>query len=217
MAKAANLAYDTIREAILNGDFKPGERLPEQTLVSLCGCSRTPVREALRRLAADHYVVVNSNQGAQVRDWDDEDIDELFELRALLEGSAASRAAARIGPEALRNLNRKLDDLDEALNNPSVSDKHKVSAFLSHNSEFHGIVVKAANSPRLESLLSNLIEQAIVVHTAQHYSMDRIRESQRHHRELVDALKARNEVWAKSVMTNHIYAARAALSSREQH
>ena len=216
MAKAANLAYDTVREAILNGDFKPGERLPEQALVRLCGCSRTPVREALRRLAADHYVVVSSNQGAQVRNWDEEDIDELFDLRALLEGSAASRAATRIDPEALRRLTKKLDDLDDALNNDAMPEKQKISEFLSHNSEFHGIVVRAANSPRLESLLSNLIEQAIVVHTAQNSSMERIRESQRHHRELVDALRAKNEVWAKAVMTNHIYAARTALTPHEQ-
>jgi DNA-binding GntR family transcriptional regulator len=81
---AVDRAYEKIRGGILDGVLAPGSRLKEKALVEYCGVSRTPVRDALRRLAAEDFVSIQPNQGAHVRYWDKEDLDDFFALRALL-------------------------------------------------------------------------------------------------------------------------------------
>ena len=92
MSRAVDTAYGKIREGILSGTFAPGDHLKEAELVSFCGVSRTPVRSALNRLVTDDLVELYRNQGARVKAWPADDFDDLFTLRALLEGYAAARA-----------------------------------------------------------------------------------------------------------------------------
>src|ERR1700753_2185897 len=96
-AKAAHtrLAYDAVRERIASGVFPPGSWLREHTVATSLGLSRTPVREALRLLAAEGVVELVHNRGARVSDWSAEDIDEAYRLRALIEGYGAGLAARR--------------------------------------------------------------------------------------------------------------------------
>lgn len=210
MAKAADIAYETIRTRILDGRFPPDARLKETELVGVCGVSRTPVREALRRLAAEDFVVIHRNQGAQVRSWSDDDLEDLFSLRALLEGYAAARAAARITPEQLRRARAAIEEMDRVLEGP-VGQSDKVTEFLRLNRVVHETVWEASGSRRLISMLGRLVEQALMAHTAQRFSVARIAESHHHHQELVRALEARDPAWAQSIMTSHIRAARQAL------
>ncbi len=213
MSRAVDRAYERIRSGILKGEFAPASRLKEEELVRLCGVSRTPVREALGRLAAEDYVIVARNQGAQVKTWSDADMADLFDLRALLEGHAAARAAAVIDPEEVRRLRENVDAMEAVLAS-FASDEEKTDTFLRLNGEFHEAIWKAAGSERLESLLGRLVEQALVVRTAHQYTMDRIVQSQRHHRDLVTALGNGDALWAEAVMRGHI---RAALVFVRQH
>src|SRR3712207_4280762 len=96
MAGAVEKAYTAIRERIITGDYAPSARITEQEISDTAGVSRTPAREALRRLQAEGFVRVVPNQGAIVTDWTEADIEEIFELRAMLEPYGAYRAAARI-------------------------------------------------------------------------------------------------------------------------
>ena len=89
MSGASERAYEEIRKRLLRGDFAPGARLSESELSELCGVSRTPVREALRRLALEYFVRIEPNRGAFVIDWSREDIVDMFEMRSMLEGLAA--------------------------------------------------------------------------------------------------------------------------------
>lgn len=212
MAKAADIAYETIRAGILDGRFPPNARLKETELVAFCGVSRTPVREALRRLAAEDFVVIQRNQGAQVKSWSEDDLDDLFSLRALLEGHAAARAASRITREQLQRIGAAIEEMDRVLATPAPQSE-KVSQFLRHNRVVHETVWEAAGSPRLVSILGRLVEQALMAHTAQRFSVARVAESHHHHQELMRALEARDEAWAESIMTSHI---RAALQALEQ-
>ena len=98
MSKASERAYAEIRGLILSGDAPPGSSLTEEALADICGVSRTPVREALRRLEAELYVVRSDSQRLYVADWNSEDLAEMFTLRAMLEAHAAARAASRITP-----------------------------------------------------------------------------------------------------------------------
>ena len=102
--RAADRAYRFIREGILASRWPPGAHLREQELAELSGVSRTPVREALRRLAADGLLQLVPNLGAKVNAWTIQDLDEIFGLRATLESQAAGLAASRAGPQHLAEL-----------------------------------------------------------------------------------------------------------------
>lgn len=213
MSQAADQAYERIREAILGARFHPAARLKEEELVVFCGVSRTPVREALRRLAAEDYVVVTRNQGAQVKVWSDEDMEELFDLRALLEGYAARRAAPRISADQLAPLDKGVDEMAAVLVGPD-SARRKTERFVQLNQQLHETVWWAADSERLHALLNRLVKQAPVVRTARRYTLERIARSHGHHRELVEALRARDGIWAEAVMRSHI---RAGLAFLREH
>src|SRR6202050_3223278 len=94
--RAAERAYSAVRDGILQGRYNAGSRLTEQELASALGVSRTPVREALRRLHAEGLVEFEPNHGAVVALFELEDAEEIFELRALLEPISARRAAERV-------------------------------------------------------------------------------------------------------------------------
>lgn len=185
---------------ILAGELPPGSQLSEEALALRCKVSRTPVRDALRRLEADLLIRRSESQRSFVADWSDDDIEDAFELRAMLEAQAARRAATRITPpqlEALRQHNRGIAAAIEA-------EKPDISTFLEHNRAFHDIIVAAAGSPRLTSLLNRLIEQPVVWRTAQNYDRENLHRSHREHEELVAAFARRDAGWAASIMTGHI-------------
>ena len=206
MVTAAENAYDRIRRGILSGEFPPNSRLKEEELVRCCGVSRTPVREALRRLAAEDFVRIIRNQGAEVRSWSDEDLDDLFELRTLLEGHAARRAAERIDDTGLERISAAVDETEALLAGPEQPE-HWVEEFQRLNRIIHETVWHASGSPRLTSMLGHLVEQALMLRTIRHFSLDRASQSNGHHRELLGALTARDPVWA------HIRAARITLQT----
>jgi len=211
VSNATERAYATIRNAILDGVFPPAARLKETELVAFCGVSRTPVREALRRLAAEDFVVIQRNQGAQVKSWSAEDLEELFSLRALLEGHAAARAASRISAPELARIAGAVQEMSAVLER-SMSQKKKISEFLRLNSAVHEGVWLASGSQRLVSMLKHLVEQALMAHTAAQFSLERVAQSHHHHEELLQALSAGDPAWAEAVMRNHIHAARHALT-----
>lgn len=210
MSKASAAVYTKIRESILSGEFPPGSRLKENELVELCGYSRTPVREALRKLASDDYIIIHSNQGAEVKTWSGDEIKDLFQLRALLEGYAAAQAAKNISLIQLEKIKLSIDEMDSILTARHSTDM-PVDDFLRLNQVIHHTVWEAAGSERLVSLLSRLIEQALVVRTARQFSWERLERSQFHHLDLYSALQARDEGWADAVMKSHIHAAMDAL------
>lgn len=213
MSRAAEHAYRIIRENILSGEFSPNSRLKEAELVVQCGYSRTPVREALRRLAAEDFVSLNRNQGAQVKAWTMDDIDDLFQLRALLEGYAAARAATRITLIQLNKIKDSISKMDDVLASASSAEK-KIEDFLIYNNIVHTSVWQAAGSERLESMLGRLIDQALVIRTAHRFSLERIAQSHHHHEELLNSLEANDALWSESIMRAHIHAARDALVVR---
>ena len=212
MANAADAAYAVIRGRILDGTFAPGARLTEADRVEFCGVRRTPVREALRRLAAEDFVRIQRNQGAEVKTWSDDDLDDLFDLRALLEGHAAAAAARQISPQQLQRIGGAIAEMDAVLAS-TAPQAEQVAQFLRLNRIVHETVWEAAGSGRLQSMLGRLVEQALIAHTARHYSLARVAQSHHHHQELLDALTAGDAVWAEALMRGHIRAARLTLKA----
>ncbi len=205
---AGGKAYEIIKLSILDGSFRVGLRLKENELTALCGVSRTPVREALRRLASEGLVVITPNVGAQVSGIASGELEEIYTLRGMVESRAAQRASSRITPEALARLKQLAGLMEQAVRNGAESINRD---FTPANAEFHHIILDAAMSPRLSSMASLVIEIPLTLRTLARYSQQDRRRSLHHHRELIEALEARDGVWAASVMKSHVHAAFQAL------
>ena len=200
MSRASDRAHEQIKALILSGRMPPGAPLREEHLAELCGVSRTPVRDALRRLESELFVVRSDSQRTFVADWSHEDVDEMFILRGMLESHAAARAASRITIAQialLKNLNR-------AIEKAAAKARPDIGAFLDNNREFHRIFIEAAASPRLSTTLATLVEQPVVRRTAMTYDREQLERSAHEHAGLITAFEARDADWAQSVMHAHI-------------
>lgn len=200
MSKASDHAYDHIKAQILNGTLAPGAPLREEELAESCGVSRTPVRDAMRRLEAELFIQRSDSQRSFVSNWSGADVEELFTLRVLLEGHAAAQAARNVTPELLAELHRNVAAIDAAIEQPLPD----VDEFLRRNAQFHTLIIRAAASDRLAHMISRLVLQPIVHRTALRYDAAQLRRSLAEHVEIVSALEARDGDWARAVMTSHI-------------
>jgi DNA-binding GntR family transcriptional regulator len=158
------------------------------------------VRDALRRLEADLFVRRSESQRTFVADWSLDDIADSFELRAMLEGLAARRAADRIDKNGIERLKAH----NRAIHKAVTTTQPDINGFLEHNREFHAIVLEAAASPRLASTLGRLIEQPVIWRTAQHYDRENLLRSYNEHEELLAAFTRGDGDWAAAIMNGHI-------------
>ncbi|MFC4292458.1 GntR family transcriptional regulator [Sphingorhabdus arenilitoris] len=200
MTKASERAYGHIRTMVLSGELKPGDQIIEEQLAEICGVSRTPVREALRRLESEKFIYRSDSKRSYVSQWTVEDVEDAFELRSMLEAYAAKRAATRLTEEKLNKLryhNRKI----EAAIQQTPPD---VPTFLEHNRMLHEIILAAADSPALSAMLPQIVEQPVVLRTALHYDLENLQRSHHEHAELLAAFDRRDGDWAASIMTGHI-------------
>lgn len=207
MAKIATTVYEQIRTAILTGELSNSERLVEEDLAVSMGISRTPVREALRRLAAEGLVDVSPNRGARVAEWDVHDLREIFDLRSILESHACELATPRASAAEIEFLENVCSEMEE-LAQTELSSETRLPALAARNRIFHGKIIEMSNSTRLGLLIETLIHVPIVMQTYKVYSPEALQRSLHHHREIVNAMKAGDEVWASSVMRAHVLAAR---------
>lgn len=206
--RSAEDAYREIRDQILRGDREGGEWLREGELAVSLGVSRTPVREALRRLAAEGLVRHEPNRGVQVESLSIHDLDEIFSLRSALEPLGSAMAAT----SGLADL-RELEQLADAMDAAAAGIRPDLDEVTRLNNRFHRAIMEAAGNGRLTQMVSSVVEVPLVWRTFSHYSSEAMRRSLAHHHELVDALRAEDPVWAESVMRSHVRAARSALRS----
>ena len=200
MSRAADQAYAKIRAHLLSGAVRPNEQLTEDRLAQITGVSRTPVREAVRRLEDELLLVRSDTKRLFVADWSRDDIEEMFALRQMLECHAAERAARRLTADDVASLEAINQTLRAAIEGPDPD----VARFLEANRAFHDAIIDAAHSPRLAQLLAKLVEAPVVLRTARGYSRDDLRQSARDHDELIAAFAARDPDWARAVMGSHL-------------
>ncbi|WP_254448910.1 GntR family transcriptional regulator [Thalassococcus sp. S3] len=201
---AAELAYQAIRARIMSGDLGDGARLKEQSLASEMGLSRTPVRAAITRLIHEGFAERGEGYSTRVAHFPEDELDQIFEIRRRLECYAAERAATLASTAQIEELDRLTTEM-EALSPPQTdADYARISEI---NAAFHRIISEAAQSPRLMAVLSMAVDVGIVSRTYHSYAAHDLIRSARHHRELVDAFRARAPDWAASVMSSHVLAA----------
>ncbi|MQA81714.1 MAG: FCD domain-containing protein [Streptosporangiales bacterium] len=206
--RAVDRVYEVVRAGILNSRYGPGERLGEAELAEFTEASRTPVREALRRLEVEGLVEVLPHRGARVSAWTPDDLEEIYDLRMLLEAFAVARAATRVTPKELDRMEELCDLMEQAATPGPGQDLDRVSEL---NGEFHAIARDAAASTRLVTMLNAVVQLPLVVRTFRQYSPADMTRSAAHHRDLVAALRGRDAAWAESVMRAHVLAAKSVL------
>ncbi len=213
-ATVAHRVYMVVKERIVDGDYGPGSRLTEQQIAREFDTSRTPVREAMRLLAADGFVVFKPNSGTLVRSWSSTQIREIFELRVLIEGEIAGLAALKISADQIAQLRALQDDMESEGADTSDANAARLGPL---NREFHRVIAQASRSERLVSTLANAIEMPIVQRTFRSYSPAQLRRSFGQHRELIDAFDAHDAAWAQSVMSCHIHCAKHTMLGVTKH
>jgi DNA-binding GntR family transcriptional regulator len=210
MVQASGKAYRIIRDSIVTGAFPPGTHLKEELLAALGKVSRTPIREALRRLCAEGLVDFVPNRGAYVTTWEARDIEEVFNLRMRLEAYGAQLAARHITSRQLAALRALQERMEAAARRSPLEERLNVIA--SENDRFHKLIIEASGNHRLLALVSSIIEMPLVLGTFRRYSNEDLLRSMSHHREMIAAFEARDGEWARSVMQCHVLAARHVLA-----
>lgn len=207
------VVFDALRSAITSGLLQPGERLMENQLAEQLRVSRTPVREAIRKLEQEGFVVMAPRRGTYVADLSIRDINEAFEIRTALEVLAAGLAAERIREEDLEELERLLVLIGELI---EQADTAKI---VEADCRFHDILYGATNNKTLASIISNLREKFTVFRTISYGYPGRAKRSLEEHRRLVEALAQRNSTLAQQLARKHMENAEQTLLQHmnEQH
>jgi DNA-binding GntR family transcriptional regulator len=208
------LVAESLREAILSGALKPGERLVENRLSVLMKVSRSPLREAIRELERDGLVVSIPNRGSIVATFTAEDVNEIYSIRERLESLAARWAAEKIGEEELARLGALLREMEAVI---SAGDPLRFRDVVAMDFDFHTAVVEAARAERLSRLLASLRDQVrMVMNTGMvTLTLDRCAAILQEHRALLDALSRRDRDRAERLMRHHIKAARLRIGATQ--
>ena len=196
-----------LRALILTGEYGPEERLVEEQLAERLGVSRTPIRQALTMLEAEGLVELAPNRGATVCSFSVEDVWDIYDLRAVLEGHAARRAAGRIRGEELVRL-RDLAQEMEGLPGRFEDHEEEIRALVALNQEFHGVIVEASRNRRLVRLINRTVEIPLMFKAFFWYTPHERIISNHYHRQILHALEDRDADRAEIVMREHVYEGR---------
>lgn len=148
-----DVVFQTLREAILKGELKPGERLMELQLASRLGVSRTPIREAIRMLELEGLAVTMPRKGAEVARMTEKDMEDVLQIRKALDELAVGLACDNMTEESLEQLRAALKNFEESTRSRDVKKIAQADV------EFHDTIYQAADNPKLVNMLNNLREQ----------------------------------------------------------
>ena len=194
-----DVVFNTLRQAILKGELKPGERLMEIQLANKLGVSRTPVREAIRKLELEGLVLMIPRKGAEVAESTRQDMEDVLEVRTALEELAVKDACDHITDAQLSELKKASNEFKKAL----LEGKDLVTC-ADADMHFHDVILSATNNRRLIQMLNNLSEQMY------RYRMEYLKD-ERTHKTLIEehdairrALKKHDKVKAGAAIRVHI-------------
>lgn len=187
-----------LRDMIVEGTLKPGDKISEPELCDLFGVSRTPLREALKVLAAEGLVQLNPNRGATVARIEPGEIEELFPIMGMLEALAGELACERLTPAALKRL--------ETMHTTMV--RHwKAGEWVPYsklNREIHEAIFEVAGNATLSTLYQNLVVRIHAVRFVARKSAERWAEAVDDHERMMVALRARDGAALSAVMREHL-------------
>ncbi len=189
---------ETLRDAVRRGILQPGERLMEIQLAEDLGVSRTPVREAIRKLEMEGYVIMMPRRGTYVADLSIRDINEVFEIRTSLESLASGLAAERINEDELEKLQRLLVEIGAYIKSGDME------SIVRTDTEFHDLLYQASRNSRLVGIISNLREQLTRFRTTSMSFPGRLKATLEEHRKIVEAIAQGDEKAARKAAEHHM-------------
>lgn len=204
---AAEHAYRTIRAAIVSGDLLEGERLVEERLSADLGLSRTPIRDAIRRLTLEGFIERHEGYNTRVATFPVDEMEQTFHIRQFLESYAAERAARLATEDDIAAIRALSDEISRLTPPKSVEDYQQIAAA---NEAFHRKIVEVSRSPRLTAHMTMAFDIGMVDRTYRQYSEEELVRSAKHHREITDAIAAHAPEWARTAMQTHVRAAEVA-------
>ena len=193
-----DVVFQTLREAILKGDLRPGERLMELQLAAKLGVSRTPIREAIRMLEQEGLAVTIPRKGAEVARMTEKNMEDVLQIREALDELAVQVACDKMTDQQLENLTLAMKNFENAI---QAGDLKKTAAY---DVEFHDIIYESTDNPKLVTLLNNLREQIY------RYRVEYLKEKENYpmlikeHETIVAALKEKNKERVSDAMRCHI-------------
>lgn len=152
-----DVVFNTLRQAIITGEFAPGERLMEISLANRLGVSRTPVREAIRKLELEGLVIMIPRKGAQVAKITEKNLRDVIEIRTVLEEFATVLACERITQDGVIKLRQAHEDFIHAVEKGNILD------IANKDEAFHDTIFQATNNDRLISIINNLAVNSSIV------------------------------------------------------
>jgi DNA-binding GntR family transcriptional regulator len=200
-----------IRTDIVAGVLPGRSRLGETHLADRYGLSRTPVREALRRLQSEGLVEVLPHRGARVFDWRALDIAAIYDMRAVVEGFLVRRAAITISDAEIDQLAELCDQMERDTSSMQLGDAEYVDRTAEFNQQFHGAIARAAGGDIFAAIRSSVVIAPLMLRTVYDHTAEDQARTNRHHREILAAFRARSPDWAESVMLAHVYSAKSRL------
>ncbi len=193
-----DVVFQTLRQAILKGELEPGERLMEIQLAERLGVSRTPIREAIRKLELEGLVIMIPRKGAEVASITEKNVRDVLEVRKALEELAVTLACQRMNKEQFEQFDVHNHIFEEALKSGDLTEIAR------QDIDFHEIIYLATGNERLQQMLNNLREQMY------RYRLEYIKDEQQRsklvqeHQEIAEAIQTRNIERAKSAIRLHI-------------
>ena len=193
-----DVVFNTLREAILKGELKPGERLMELQLAAKLGVSRTPIREAIRMLQQEGLAVTIPRRGAEVAAMTEKDMEDVLQVREALEILSVQLASEKITKEQIAELEERLKAFEQAV------ETAEVKQIAQSDIDFHDLIYTAAENPRLVVLLNNLREQIY------RYRVEYLKDEKNYprlieeHRQIMQGLKERNEQYVVEMTKKHM-------------
>ena len=194
-----DVVFNTLRKAILRGELKPGERLMEIQLANKLGVSRTPIREAIRKLELEGLVLMIPRKGAEVAEITEKNMRDVLEVRKALEELAVQLACDKITKEEIEEMKKAAEDFKKILKSKDITEIAEADV------RFHDIIYMATDNQKLIQLLNNLREQMY------RYRVEYLKDAaiyprliEEHHR-MYDALKEKDQKQAVAYVEKHLH------------
>lgn len=195
--------YETLKEKVLIGAFKPGERLTEEGLATIIGVSRTPIREALHKLELEGLVQPQKTRGFRVSQDSKEEIEKIFELRMIMEGYALRCICQTVKEETLDRLDIIIQDAEAAY------EEKDLNAVFIHNTKFHDTLLELiADKRRLIGLIADMRQYILRYRKSTLIDLQFIRRSIDGHHKIMLALRLGDPNLCEQIMREHVLEAR---------
>ncbi|WP_085507257.1 GntR family transcriptional regulator [Thalassobacillus devorans] len=196
--------YESIKRSILHGEFPPKMRLTEEFLAKKLETSRTPIREALKQLESEG-LTVSMKRGVRVRHFTKKDIQQIYDLRTLLEGYAASQAATHRTEADLENMRLANDSYEKAIDNYIKTGETTIENILDINHQFHNAVINASQNPHIYSHITKVVVVPLIFRSFYWFNEEQLRHSLEAHKTLLKAIEEQDMERARVAMHEHIY------------